>query len=56
VKWLIFWRDGDVSLWDIREWSAAQILALGNAIDVRLVPEGASSALAMVMWWRSDSA
>lgn len=53
MKWLVFWKDGDVSLWDAGTWTAAQILALANAVDAVLVPDGVSP-VAAAAWWSSD--
>lgn len=55
MKWLVFWKDGDVSLWDVGVWTAAQILALANAVDVVLVQDGISPVVAAA-WWESDRA
>jgi hypothetical protein len=55
MKWLVFWKDGDVSLWDAREWTAAQIVALKMAIDAVLVEDGVSPVVAAT-WWASDRA
>ena len=58
MKWLIWWRDGDVTVWDAAQWPLWPLWRLEemrNVVDVRMV-EGPLAVLAMVAWWREDAA
>lgn len=52
-KWLVWWRDGSVTVWDAAQWSAAQLVAMGNVIDAELVP--AAMARSARSWWQEDA-
>jgi hypothetical protein len=53
MKWVVFWKDGDVTVWTVAQWSLAQLESMANVIDAVLVPEGVSPVL-VATWWRED--
>lgn len=53
MKWLVFWKDGDVSLWDMSFVTAAQLATMRNVVDAQLVP--AMMAVRAAAWWMSDA-
>lgn len=52
-KWLVWWRDGSVTVWDAARWTATQILSMANVIDAALC--SAETAAEVADWWQSDS-
>lgn len=52
TKWIVWWRDGTVTVWDAAAWTAAQIAAMANVIDAALCP--AETAAEVAEWWASD--
>ncbi len=52
TKWLVWWRDGSVSIFDAAQWTAAQLTAMANVIDAALCTEAVAAEVRE--WWESD--
>jgi hypothetical protein len=54
TKWIIWWRDGSVTVWEVASWPVRQLLAMRNVVDV--APCDAKTAAQVSVWWDSDAA